>query len=133
MSTKFSNEKTIADGIKFDSKKEEQRYYYLKLLEKAGEIKSFEHHKKYVLLESFENSDGKHRSPITYTPDFVITNNNETLYAEDVKGSRDIITPLFIVKQKLFECRYPEIPLKLIAFINKRWVNITYKEKVNHE
>ena len=35
---KFGNTKVVVDGIKFDSKKEANRYGNLKLLQKAGEI-----------------------------------------------------------------------------------------------
>lgn len=120
----------VIDDITFDSKKEANRYTYLKLLQRAQEIQSFKHHVKYVLQEAFENSQGVHRAAITYTPDFLITGNDWKLYAEDVKGSRAIMTPLFSIKQKLFEKRYPEIPLKILEYKNKRWVEIT-KNKQN--
>ena len=124
---KYNNEKTTIDGITFDSIKEANRYQYLKLLQRAGEIRSFKHHVKYVLQESFTNSQGIHRAAITYTPDFLITTNKWSLCAEDVKGSRELITPLFSVKQKLFEKRYPDIPLKLFEYKNKKWIEITKK------
>lgn len=126
---KYRNEKTTIDNITFDSIKEANRYQYLKLLQRAGDIRSFKHHVKYVLQDAFTNSQGVHRAAITYTPDFLITAYNWTLYAEDVKGSRDIITTLFSVKQKLFEKRYPNIPLKVIMYKNKQWIEIGKKRK----
>jgi hypothetical protein len=127
-SSKYRNIKKTVDGKQFDSAKEADRYNYLKLLQLAGEIQSFEHHKKYVLLESFTNARGVHRSPITYTPDFVITRKDGSLYAEDIKGSKNIITDLFSVKQKLFEKRYPDIEIKLFTYKDKRWFEITRKK-----
>jgi hypothetical protein len=128
--SKYRNIKTTIDGIKFDSVKEAKRYGYLQILKKAGEIQSFEHHKKFVLLESFTNTQGVHRSPITYTPDFVVTRKDGSVYAEDIKGSRDIITTVFIIKRKLFEKRYPEVELKVFEYKNKRWVEITKKRTI---
>jgi len=127
MENKYHNEKVVDDNITFDSKKESIRYAYLKLLIRAQEIPSFQYHVKYVLQESFENSQGVHRAAITYTPDFLITNKDGSVYAEDVKGSREIMTPLFSVKQKLFEKRYPDIPLKILEYKNKKWIEITKK------
>ena len=124
MVLKYHNIKTVVDGITFDSKLELNRYCYLKLLERAGELKSVVYHKKYVLQESFINSRGKHRAGITYTPDFIIMKKDGTIYAEDVKGNKTIITDLFSVKQKLFEKRYPDIELKIITSKNRRWIEL---------
>jgi len=76
--SKYGSVKTVVDGITFDSKLELNRYCYLKLLERAGELKSVVYHKKYVLQESFINSRGKHRAGITYTPDFIIMKKDGT-------------------------------------------------------
>ena len=38
MYRKYHNTKTVADGIKFDSKLEAERYAQLKILERAGVI-----------------------------------------------------------------------------------------------
>ena len=40
MKSKYHNKKVIIDGIKFDSKKEANRYQELKLMQRAGKIKS---------------------------------------------------------------------------------------------
>lgn len=129
VTSKYRNIKTVIDGIKFDSVKEVERYSYLNLLKRAGEIRSVEHHKKYVLLESFTNAQGVHRSPISYTPDFIVTRNDGTIYAEDIKGAEEIITDLFSIKRKLFEKRYPEIELKVYIYKNKQWVKLTKKKR----
>jgi hypothetical protein len=41
-SSKYRNEKTVVDGVTFDSKKEAARYQELVLLERAGEIENLE-------------------------------------------------------------------------------------------
>lgn len=42
MYRKYHNTKTVADGIKFDSKLEAERYAQLKILERAGVIRELE-------------------------------------------------------------------------------------------
>ena len=42
MYRKYHNTKTVADGIKFDSKLEAERYVQLKILERAGVIRDSE-------------------------------------------------------------------------------------------
>ena len=39
---KYSNQKVVIDNIKFDSKKEANRYLELKIIEKAGEISNLQ-------------------------------------------------------------------------------------------
>jgi hypothetical protein len=45
----FGAQKTVVDGITFDSKKEARRYGVLKLLERAGEITDLELQPKFTL------------------------------------------------------------------------------------
>ncbi len=47
--SKFRNVTVRSDGRMFDSKREAKRYSDLKLLEKAGEISSLEHHPRFDL------------------------------------------------------------------------------------
>lgn len=47
---KLGNRKVTVDGIEFDSKKEAQRYYELKLLQRAGVISELELQKEYELI-----------------------------------------------------------------------------------
>ena len=48
--SKYGNEKTVIDNIKFDSKHEAERYCQLRLLERAGVIRDLELQKKFVLI-----------------------------------------------------------------------------------
>ena len=47
--TKYNNKKVVLNGITFDSQKEARRYRDLSLLERAGEIKSLELQKAFIL------------------------------------------------------------------------------------
>lgn len=58
---KFGNEKCEADGHKFDSLRERNRYLDLKLLQRAGEISGLELQPKYP-LEVMRLIDGKLQS-----------------------------------------------------------------------
>ena len=57
---KYRNIKTEVDGIKFDSKREAQRYQELKLLEKGGVISNLELQPKFELLPA--NKDKKNKA-----------------------------------------------------------------------
>lgn len=50
--SKYGNEKTIVDGIEFDSKKEATRYVELKTLVRAGEIRELELQVEFHLLST---------------------------------------------------------------------------------
>lgn len=114
---KYKNRKIIVDGIKFDSKKEAERYKELKILERAGIIQKLQRQVKYVLIPAqYEPSDevyvkgkdkGKQKKgrlierECAYYADFVYTENGKTV-VEDVKGYRDgQAYNLFTIKRKL--------------------------------
>lgn len=107
---KYNNQKTIVDGIEFDSKKEADYYIHLKLLKRAGEIKDIGLQQRFVLQPGFEKNGVKYQ-PITYVADFVIVNNDGTTDVVDVKGFE---TQVFKIKKKLFEYKYPELSLKVV-------------------
>lgn len=108
--SKYNNQKTIVDGIEFDSKKEAEYYCQLKLLKKAGEIRDIGLQQKFMLQPGFEKNGVKYQ-PITYIADFVITNNDGTTEVVDVKG---VETQVFKIKQKLFEYMYSDLNLKVV-------------------
>jgi len=108
---KYRNQETVVDGIKFQSKKEANRYCELKLLEKAKEIEELKLQPKFVLQEGFKK-DGVTYRPITYIADFSYIYKSR-IVVEDVK-SEATITPVFKLKQKLFEYNYPYMKLELI-------------------
>lgn len=100
MKHKYNAKKTTIDGITFDSKAEAQRYAELKLLQSAGEIKSFE------LQPVFQLHAG-----IKYKADFRVINNDGSEVIEDVKG---LETPVFKLKLRLFKADYPNVNFRII-------------------
>lgn len=91
-SNKYHNVICEADGIKFRSKKERQRYLELCVLRDAGEC-WFLHQVPFRL-------PGK----VKYVLDFLIFWKNGNVTFEDTKGTR---TPMFIMKKKQVEALYP--------------------------
>lgn len=96
---KYSNKKTIVDGIKFDSKKESKRYLELNLLQRQGFITCLSLQPKFILQEKF-TFDGKTYRKVEYIADFsyYFAEDPTTLIIEDVKGVK---TDVFKLKHKL--------------------------------
>ena len=115
MYKKYHNTKTVADGIKFDSKLEAERYEQLKILERAGVIRDLELQPEYELIPSFRKN-GKTWRRTVYKADFrYILAEDDSYIIEDVKGSTAVITDVFRLKQKLFEYKYPELTIKIVT------------------
>lgn len=96
---KYSNEKVVVDGIKFDSKREAARYQELKLMEQAKVIKGL------VLQPRFRIEIGgvevRYASgrQVVYVADFEYWDNErKTRVVEDAKG---MPTPLYKLKRAL--------------------------------
>lgn len=115
MYRKYHNTKTVADGIKFDSKLEAERYAQLKMMERAGVIRDLELQPEYELIPSFKK-DGKTWRKTVYKADFryILAEDDKTII-EDVKGSAAMITDVFRLKQKLFEYKYPEYTISIVT------------------
>lgn len=105
-SNKFHAVKTESDGIIFDSKKESVRYWQLVLLAKEGKIKNIQRQVRFVLQDGFVNNENKTIKPIYYVADFCYERNGVKI-VEDVK-SPATKTPVYKIKKKMFEYRYPE-------------------------
>lgn len=106
--SKYHSKKIILDNIKFDSKKECNRYIELKELEQAGLIKELELQKVFELQPSFKKN-GKTYRKITYKADFYYYDNHlQRCVAEDVKGFK---TEVYKIKKKLFEYVYKDLEL----------------------
>lgn len=101
---KYHNKKVIYKGIKFDSKKEMQRYKDLELLESTDYICNLELQKKFLLQEGYTNAKGKKIRPIYYIADFYYYDYIDNKWVvEDTKGVR---TEVYKLKKKLFEYKY---------------------------
>lgn len=99
---KYRNKKCERDGIKFDSKKEADRYTTLKILQKKGEIGLLELQKPFLLIEANEIE-----RKCEYIADFVywdIKTGKQII--EDVKSDFTRKLPVYIMKRKLLLERY---------------------------
>lgn len=109
---KYNNTKVEYDGIKFDSKKEMQRYIVLKEAESTGIISNLELQVKYELIPAVKEEYVEHlktkdkiktrtlQLPITYTCDFRYLKNGEVI-VEDVKASPKMLPKEFVLKEKM--------------------------------
>lgn len=124
---KIGNRSVIIDGIKFDSRREGDRYCELKLLQRAGKISNLELQKRYELIPAhyevvetgeFYKVGSKKGQPKTkkvcveqavdYIADFVYEENGKNV-VEDSKGFRDPSSATyakFVIKRKLMLHKY---------------------------
>lgn len=95
--SKYHNKKTVVNGIEFDSKKEANRFFELRLFEITGKIKDLQRQVKFELIPS-QRIDGKvvERS-CCYVADFVYMQDGKKV-VEDTKGFK---TADYIIKRKL--------------------------------
>lgn len=101
--SKYYSRKVIIDGIKFDSKKEGNRYLELRLLLKARKIRDLELQKKFELLPKYKINNKTIRA-ISYIADFVYWDiSKNEMVIEDTKGFK---TEVYKLKKKLFEYKY---------------------------
>ena len=89
---KYGNKKTIIDGIKFDSKREAQRYGALQLMLKAGVISNLRLQVPYQITVNG-------MKVCKYVADFVYEDKGVEI-VEDVKGMK---TPIYNLKKKLMK------------------------------
>ena len=109
--SKYNSKKITIDGITFDSKDEAMYYNALKIRKVKEEIKNFELQPKFILIEGFKK-DGKTYRPITYTPDFTIYHNDNSIEYVDVKG---MTTQQGELRIKLFNWKYRDKKLSIVA------------------
>ena len=100
---KYNAQKTMVDGILFDSKREAARYMQLMLLERAGKISHLELQPVYECVVN-----GK--KICSYRADFRYFTKDRNI-VEDVKG---FITPMFKLKKKLVEAIYSGVTIEVI-------------------
>lgn len=109
---KYKNHKIEFNGIKFDSKKEMQRYILLKEAEDKGVIQDLKLQVRFELIPAIKEEYVEHlktkdkiktrtvQLPITYTCDFQYYKNGE-LVVEDVKASKSMLPKEFVLKEKM--------------------------------
>jgi hypothetical protein len=112
--SKYGAQKTMIDGILFDSIKEAKRWQELRILEKAGEISHLERQPKFylygkdgpVLIRSRGYPNGRRA---VWKGDFAyFCSIRNKRICEDVKGFR---TPMFILKRAIVEACYPGLEI----------------------
>ena len=106
---KFNATRVEYDGIKFDSKKEKERYIFLRELEESGEISDLIVHPKYALVMP-DGTDliikGRVRNnKCSYKPDFTYSKDG-VLVIEDVKSRPTADEYSFKLKRSIFEAFY---------------------------
>lgn len=112
--SKYHNTKVIYNGIKFDSKKERDRYITLKQLEKAGIIKELELQPKFLLLDTIHYKD-KTYPKTYYIADFKYFDNEKGKYiTEDIKSPITAKDKVYRLKIKMLLTKYPDIEFKEI-------------------
>ena len=106
---KYKNEKVEFDGIKFDSKRERDRYMVLKDAERRGVISELKCQPKFTLIPAQYHEEEKQLKTkvkmvkkcdflaITYTGDFQYVKDGN-IVVEDVKG---MVTPEYKLKEKM--------------------------------
>ena len=112
--SKYLAKKVIVDGITFDSKKEAERYLFLKQQERKGLISDLQLQVPFVLIPAqYEEvktftKKGKEKiskklieRKLSYIADFVYFKDGETV-VEDVKGFRNSTAySIYVIKRKL--------------------------------
>lgn len=114
---KYNHTKVIVGDLKFDSKKEYQRYLILKEAEEKGLISDLRTQVKFELIPAVKEDYVVHlktkdkiktrtlQLPITWTADFCYLKDGEEVI-EDVKASKMLLSDRFVVKEKLFFWKY---------------------------
>lgn len=100
MKTKYHSKRITIDGEQYDSVKEYRRWCELKLMQKAGLVRSLKRQVKFVLIPTQRNEKGKCiERECAYFADFTYTDSKTGQYiVEDAKGYR---TPEYKIKRKL--------------------------------
>lgn len=94
---KYGNRKHEYQGMKFDSRRELDRWLHLVALQRAGQISELERQVVYVLSPSVV-IQGRKRPPLKYIADFVYTDSDGKTITEDVKG---VVTEGYRIKRHL--------------------------------
>ena len=94
---KYRSEPKTVDGIRFDSKKEANRYIVLKGMVETGEIWDLRRQVKFTLTKAGRLPSGKWLRESSYIADFVYQTKNGRV-VEDVKGFK---TKDYTLKKKM--------------------------------
>ena len=119
--SKYGNEKTVIDNIKFDSKHEAERYCQLKLLQRAGVIRDLELQKEFILIPAQYKSEERYgkngkrlkdkqilvERKVSYFADFTyIEVESGQMIVEDAKSEITRTDKTYILKRKMLRHFY---------------------------
>lgn len=96
---KYRNQPIVAQGVRFDSKKEAKRYEQLKLLERNQEVRNIRLQVSYNLVVG-DVIVGRYRADFVYEE---LRKGQWNEVVEDVKG---FVTPMYRLKRKLMKAIY---------------------------
>jgi hypothetical protein len=102
---KYNAQKTVVDGITFDSQREADYYCELKLRVQAGELTKIELQPEFLLQPAFTHNGQKYRA-IKYRADFRLYYKDGRVEVVDCKGYR---TKEYMLKKKLLLKKHPEM------------------------
>lgn len=102
--SKYGAVKTVVDGLKFDSRKEAQRWSELLLLQKSGAISGLLRQVPYPFYYPVDPRLGP--KVFTYIADFVYDTADGKVIVEDVKSAMTRKLPLYRLKKKLIEAQW---------------------------
>jgi hypothetical protein len=96
---KYGNKRCEYNGIKFQSKKEMERWKELILLQFCNEISDLKRQERFEIMPRYEN-----QRPTYYVADFVyFDNKSENCIIEDVKSEATRKNKVYILKKKLMK------------------------------
>ena len=91
---KYGARKTLVDGINFDSKKESERYTFLKMLEKGRHITDLQCQVRFDFIHNNVKMG-------FYKADFAYYDKDGDYIVEDVKSSFTAKLPMYRIKKKM--------------------------------
>lgn len=125
---RYNHTKVEVGNLKFDSKKEYQRYLVLKEAEDKGLITDLRTQVKFELIPAVVEEYVEHlktkdkiktrtlQLAISWTADFVYLKDGEEVI-EDVKPSKALLSDRFVIKEKLFFWKYRK-RIRLVYNVN---------------
>lgn len=96
---KYNNHPQTVDGIRFDSRKEAERYGQLVLMVRAGEIRDLEVHPRFPLVVHDQDCGA-------YVADFAYLTQHGERIVEDVKSAATRALPTYRLKRRLLWALY---------------------------
>lgn len=118
--SKYGNKKTAMSGSKMDSGMEASYYQHLLVMQAKGIVDSIELQPKFTIHDAYMKGTKKVQA-ITYVADFLVTYADGRKELIDVKGAK---TEVFKIKRKLYDARYPELPLRCYQYKNYQWIEV---------